>query len=547
VSGRPPDDEGPAPTSPIVPTGMRSIPRVVWIITLFHALLLSSYSILVPLYRGPDEAGHVDMVLKARHRFDYPDYDRAYYSQQVLRSRDLTLYDRGSAHLRTEEALPREARPSFSELAPPLATVDSRNLLATHPPLYYAGAGAVTIVLSSLTPTAEWSFDQVVGILRLLNVLLVSGLPALAFLISRRIGWSKEVSTAAALVPLAIPMFTNIGSTVNNDNLLTLLVAVLLLFLVRVMTGDLSPRTAVLAGAAAGLALLTKGFAVAAPLWVGAAYAVAAIRGRPRDVVVRRMGLALVVAVAVGGWWWVRNVLVFDALQPGTDIDPRPPAGESFVPDGWGWARVYSLWTAQRFWGAFGALDVYLPDIAIWIASAVFLGGIILAFIWRSRSRLQLLVLMLPFLTTAAIVTYGAYGAYLRLGQPVGFHGRYFFPALSGIAGIVALGLTRVLGRRNRLLTPSILVGAIAMQVLAIGRIVPHYWGAPAASLAERFDSILAWSPWPPAVVILAFVTTGLVGIWLVAEVIRGSVRDRSSDRVGHQVERGSERDRVPS
>jgi small subunit ribosomal protein S36 len=506
---------------------LRSIPRVIWIITATHIFLLFSYSVLFVPYRAPDEQGHVDMVLQVRHRFGYAEYDRAYYSEQVIRSLSLVHYERHSMNLLAEEAPPRSERPSFSELAPALSQTGRRILLATHPPLYYATLGGVSAVIASFFPGDDWAFDRVVGVLRILNILLLAGIPIITFAIVRRLGWSMPIGIAAAIVPLAIPQFTHIASTVNNDNMLTLLVSILMLLLVWIATGDLSRRRAVATGVVAGLALLTKGFAVALPVWVATAYATPALEGGVRRLAVRRTALALLVGLVVGGWWWLRNLAIFGAVQPGTDIDPRPPAPAGFLPDPGAWTNVYLLWTADRFWGSFGRVDVSIPRMAVLVATGLVLGAIVLAFIGGARpsGRLHLVLLLLPVLTTLGIVTFGAYAAYVRSGQPVGFHGRYLFPGLVGLAAVVALGLGHVLGRWRRTLPLLVTGGAVAMQAVALTTILPFYWGAPNVSLFDRIEAVVAWSTWPPVMVIVVFLATFVSAIWLIVEVVRTSLR----------------------
>ena len=62
----------------------------------------------------------------------------------------------------------------------------------------------------------DWSFDQVVGFLRFLSVLLVLPLPLIVFHTARRMYGSVPVATGAAAVPLAIPQLVHIGAAVEQ-------------------------------------------------------------------------------------------------------------------------------------------------------------------------------------------------------------------------------------------------------------------------------------------------------------------------------------------
>jgi small subunit ribosomal protein S36 len=502
---------------------VRSIPRIVWLIILLNACLLFGYSVLFPLYRAPDEHGHVDMILQVREEFSYPDYNEAFYSDRIIESLSLVHFDRGSQHLLAEEALPRSARPSFSEIPAQSDLTDTPNLLGTHPPLYYGLLAAISSFIGSLTPGDAWSFDAVVGMLRLLNIFMIAFLPLLAFITVRRFQWPFPVAIGAALVPLAIPQLANIGSSVNNDNLLTLLTSLVTVLLVRVSTGDSSMRTAVWLGVLGGLALFTKGFALAVPLWLGAGYLVAIRSKAPARLALRRLGVALVLSTLLGGWWWIRNVVLFGSLRTGTELDPRPLAAPGFEADTVWWLGRYLSWMMDRFWGSFGRVDIILDWNIVVAATAILLGAIAFAFIGGAKpwTRWHILLLLFPFLTTLALVTGGAYESYLRLGQPLGFHGRYLFPGIVGLAAVVALGLGHLLRRWRRFLPLVLFIAAAAIHLASVRLTMPLYWGSVNASLGDRFEALLAWSPWPSWLV----VGIGIIGILSALAVVVGLVR----------------------
>src|SRR5690606_31588073 len=120
---------------------------------------------------------------------------------------------------------------------------------------------------------------------------------------------SRPVAVAAAALPLAVPQLTHVVGAVNNDNLLNVSAAAVVLVATAVAGGDLSRRTALWAGAALGVALLAKAFAVTLLVLLAAAYLLGWARRRgwlPWQPVLVAFGTAFV----VGGWWWVRNILV---------------------------------------------------------------------------------------------------------------------------------------------------------------------------------------------------------------------------------------------
>src|SRR5882724_6102610 len=68
--------------------------------------------------------------------------------------------------------------------------------------------------------------------------------------------------------------------------------------------------------------MLTKGLALVLPLPVAAVYLVAWLRHRRPPFAA--VGMAAVLSAAIGGWWWIRNLVVFGAVQPNGVGTGRP-------------------------------------------------------------------------------------------------------------------------------------------------------------------------------------------------------------------------------
>ncbi|HVM12390.1 MAG TPA: hypothetical protein VM638_07945 [Actinomycetota bacterium] len=513
----------------------RGFPLALWLIAVLHALTLFVYSVLFPMYRAPDEHIHVDRVLAFRDSFVFHEFHEREIDAVVDASRASVAGAGGSRHLRAEDAPPRHERPPFEDV-PPSPRQRHPNIVSNHPPLYYAYLTTASTMLTSLVPGIHWSWDLVVALLRLLTILLLVPLPFLLFATARRLRAPPEASLAAALVPLGIPMLTNIGSTVNNDNLLLALGGVLAYLVARIGTGDASVRTAVVAGVVGGLALYTKGFALTVPLWLVAGYAALARRAADVALAGRRLAVSLGLAFAAGGWWWLRNVLLFDRVQTGVG-GLRAPAPPEFVPD-WGWwLGKYASWLLDRFWGSFGRVDVNLPRAISLAATALVLLGVAWALVSRPRERgdrWTLAALLVPFLSLLAFVTYGATRAYRYAGQPVGFHGRYLYGGVPGLAVVAAVGWTVLLGRLRRLVPALAFAWVAVMQLVSVPMILRWYWGpAGPAPITERVAAVLAWSPWPPAVVVTAIVLTAAVGATTAVVLVRHALAPSSHSASG--------------
>lgn len=528
----------------------RWLPRAVWPIVAVHGLLLVVSSVLYPTYRAPDEAAHVDLVLTTRAD-GYPPLEGVALSEHVVRTREVVGLPREATHtppLPVDAAPPRGDRPTFARAGPDQPS-EIPQQLSMHPPLYYSVTAGALSAATTLVPTS-WSFDQAVGFLRLVSAAFVLPLPLLAALTARVLTDRSEVVLTAALVPLTVPMLTHIGASVNNDALLVLLVGLVTVPGVAVARGATRPGGAVAIGVLGGLALLTKGFALVVPLWIAAAYGLAAARaggwlpgaagehrgeapgqGRPE---VRRAvasgALALAVAGGVGGWWWLRNLLRYRTLQPsGVNADPAPPG---FVPDAVEWGAFFARRFSERFWIEPDVVPDAMPGIHA-LASLTVVGLAVVALVAANRvgvARLDLGLLALLPVGLAGIVVFGAWRAYARTGLNLAIHGRYVYGGIVALAPLLAVGLAVLAARGGEpaggpraaegrvpsawLPTAMAVVAGLA-QVVAGVLALARYWGPGTGLDGGEVGALLAWAPWPPAVIALVFVALLGAAVWL--------------------------------
>jgi small subunit ribosomal protein S36 len=500
-------------------SGNSVIPRVVWAVTALHVGLLLGYSILIPALRGPDEHLHVDRArLLAVGGPDDPGLTTSgeeSVSAPVLAARkSAPAYLTRSPPVATDDALPTAERPRFDDLGPEGGT-DSVNGVARQPPLVHA-IGAAVLTAASVLPGWPWPFDRVVALLRLVDVAVVAGVPLLAWGTARRLGCPPRSALTAAVLVLAVPQLTHVGSTVNSDGLLIALAGVLFLLGARVVTGDDSVRTAIIAGAALGAALLTSGLAVVFVPWVAAAYLLArGAAGRPTAALLR-LATAAAAAIAAGGWWWVLRLATDGHLPLGLDASQIAPAdGRSLS-----FPRALAV-LATSFWGGFGWRETSLPAGAVVVATVVLAGALGVAF-WRGRVRvvrLRLALFVLPTAALAGLVAVGAVVISRTGGDAFTFQGRYLLPGLVGLMVVAAVGLDQLRNRPVPALPFLALVGAMVMQVLAVAAVTGRYWAGPSAG--ERFRAVLAFAPWPPVLVFFAFAGILALATWALVEVGR--------------------------
>jgi 4-amino-4-deoxy-L-arabinose transferase-like glycosyltransferase len=514
------------------------VPAAVWAITACYLGLLVCYSLLYPVYLGFDEPQHVDMTIALRHDpLSWPDPGERSLSMAVARTQGI-VYSRGRPRITqsylASEIPPRHARKTIQQLGDnaPVATPPALpNQMVQHPPLYYAVGAAALDVL----PFSEsLAYDQVVSILRLISVLMIAPLPLLVWGTTRRLVGAGPVAVASSALPLAVPGLARGAANYQNDNLLILLAAILTLLLAKVMTGDTSRRTAIGVGAAMSLALLTKGTALPLVPLVPAAYAVAWWRARGRAPLA---SAAIACAVSgIGALWWVRNLVLYRTVQVNgygaqvaaqLDSKGRNPGT---------WWHYFKPQFVPRFWSGLGLLDQNgLHAGTVRLLTVVALIGVILAVIrglgHGRGDRPTVVVLVLPLLLISALIVYGTWTYFERTGIPAGIQGRYAYPGVAGLAVVVAIGYGRAAGRFATYLPNATLLGALAVQVIAVrgvffGLWLPRPWtgGGRADRYRVAFDNLAAWSPWPVGVTYAAFALAGLLVAAAVAVVVLRSM-----------------------
>nr|WP_230202905.1 glycosyltransferase family 39 protein [Parafrankia discariae] len=584
--GEPESDES-APGEPAPgarrPRRGRRVPIIVLLITALHVALLVTYSFVYTTWTGYDEAQHVDMVYGLQHGAGWPapgekmiatgvaatsdDFDRGRF-QDMFQSGGKR---RGSPSFAEITPTPRDARQSFDELGGPTPVDDGRlsNQMIQHPPLVYAvGAG----LLEALPGSEHWAYDQQVLVLRLLNILIVAPLPLLAWAAARRFGLRGPLATAAAALPLAIPGFTRVGATFNNDGILILATGALTVVLAGVVRGDLRRRTAGWAGLWFGVAMLSKAFAFALPFTIAAAYLVGWLHARraqasaeigaasgaepargegrvrlPLPPAAIAVGLGLV----IGGWWWIRNYLLYDAVQP-NGWATNPPRREALLlPDSfltWFWYFVRTM--ISRFWGGLGMFEPpQLSPVAIVAATAVTTVLCALAVITAARrapapapppagtpasspagasagslgwpARLAApLVLLAPVAFAYLMVGQRSWAEYERYTRGIAVQGRYLYLGIVGLAVVTVAGLGRLLGARARWAPVIVLAGGLVMQALALLAVCSYYWlprqvSFTPARVPDVVTAISRWAPLPAGVTITVIV--GMALLWIIA------------------------------
>jgi len=509
----------------------RAVPSPVWLILVLHLLVALWQTAVFPNFRAPDEREHVDLIVQVAQGTAWPWPDQGTLDQTSGSAAGGFTTRNGIAgqlHLADQDPPPRGGRPSYLDAGGTSTEGQTPNQLIQHPPLYYL-AGAAVLALYPDWENAP--FDRVYLILRLWTALLTAAVPLLLWATARRLSLPEPVPIAAALVPLAIPEFTHIAPSVNNDNLLVLFAAVLTLLIARLLTGDTGRRTAVAIGILTSLALLTKGFALMIPVWVVLGYLVAAWRFR-RPVVLGSLALA-VLAMVPGLAWWVRNVLAFGALQPNGYYTENPVLTPRY-----GWSDGGGDWLlrfAERMVTLFFVHDQTGQRLHHWPWRLAFVGlglvlvGVVVVLALRVLPRMDTVVLLAPTFGLAAIVAMGSWEAFAANQSYAGMQGRYLYGGLVGL-GVVVVGATSRLPGRVRRFVPLALLGfAAVIQGVYLAYSLELFWVPSAttrsAALQQAVEAIYYWYPLPPPVLGVIMGATAVCAVAVAVSLSRRAWR----------------------
>jgi hypothetical protein len=304
---------------------------------------------------------------------------------------------------------------------------------------------------------------------------------------------------AVPLLVACVPMFAFISGAINNDNAAVMFSTIGVWWALRLMRlGDLSWKSAVFAGALAGLGALSKSstmgliglFGLAALLsqtpnpvipvpFLGTRNGIGDIKRqelRRMMFDVLRFGIVMVaVTMIISGWWFIRNVQLYgDVLGWNAFLDV---VGRRDTP-----ASLAQLWTEREgfvwaFWGVFGTLNVIMHPVVYDVLNAVFLlamAGCIYG-LASSVKRRELTHDALRKILLGAFWVALVFVALLRwTSLTPASQGRLMFPCISVIAAATAYGLWRI----HRFLLVGVCAGFVALAVA-----VPFVYVAPAYAM----------------------------------------------------------------
>lgn len=430
---------------------------LVAIVVMLYVVLATLFALRTPLWQSPDEPAHFNYVKHVATGHGIPvlqpgDWDAAYLEQLK------------------------------ADKFPPELAVDSVRYESHQPPLYYVLAAPVYAASKGLP------LGIVVVLVRLVSILFAAAALVVAYHVMATIfPQSRLLQVAVPAFIGLIPQHVHISASINNDALAELVIGLVILACVRFLresspVGKVSIRWAVVLGGLTGVALLTKTTVYGAVVVVLAAVILvnrpltgAVLARRFGDAApllgrtARAAGLTLGIALLVGGWWFVRNSLVyggFDIL--GLERHNEVVVGQPLARPLLEWLPTFIQVTFQSFWLQFGWMAVPASSAVYAVLAVLTALAIVGAWLfWRRVCQVddypaQAAVGLLALTLAIVVVQLVQYN--LHFEQP---QGRYLYPAIIAIAVFFVGGLAEIALLRPRGLGSSIIL-AVAAVLLAL-------------------------------------------------------------------------------
>lgn len=400
--------------------------------------------------------------------------------------------------------------------------------LAQPNPHAQSGRADATNNWNLLIHTAAWQFPWqktvlVTQFIRLISLLMGAASVLCVYAFARELTATRDALThdwvpvlAAALTAFN-PMFVFISASVNNDNLIILLNSVGLLLGARAIRRGLTRWRAVLLGVVLGCATLSKVSALALAVVVPMTILLAEyLRARPVNLraalqtlrpQLGHLALMVGIAVAIGGWWYVRNAILYDGDFTGTTMMAIIAGARDALPS---MSELLGEWNGFRkaYWGLFGGVNIPMHEpIYVFFDVLLILSGVGLLRVGRDFARSlktadassrialwtdQALPVLLGVSTFAV-----AFVALIRwTSMTFASQGRLLFPVIAVISTLMSMGLFRLLQvvlratQQRGLLrhTAPVIMTALVVGLAALTMLAPLVYIRPAYATPALMD-----------------------------------------------------------
>jgi hypothetical protein len=416
------------------------------ILVVFVALSVT-YNVMLPLFEAPDEADHYRFARWLASGQTYPDL----------------VKDAGAAG---HEIWQTPLYYYFISPVVGLMNGDEPHETAPLNPGYQAGYSSLVHVHTAVETFPYAGTSAAVHLARLITTVFGVGVILAAYGLAQ-IVWPQAAWIAAALVAFN-PQFVFMSSVINNDVPAACLAGLTIWWLFRgFQRTTRGARWSIALGVLWGLAILTKlnNVVLAVPIGLGLLIMHWPLRQQWRRVLIDGLLIAAPAAL-VAGWWFVLNQVRYQdwlAWQPMLNMVGGLQRTQSLS---WDQALAYSTGLLTSFWlnigyGFRGPAGFYVIfNLVLW-AAALGLG----LWLWTQlRQRSIRVLLQAGILGVWVITAFISLLQWMRLLTATD-QGRLLFPVLSGLAVLLAIGLTRLTWRRFSL-APVAIGGLLVCALL---------------------------------------------------------------------------------
>jgi hypothetical protein len=299
-----------------------------------------------------------------------------------------------------------------------------------------------------------------------------------------------DIAALAALLVAMNPQFMHVCASVSNETLSTTIATAYIFFMLRCLREPTTTGQAALLGVLLGCALLTKTSCFFLGPLTLCVFISLGIRGSKNAV--GHALLIVLLSAAIGGWWYLRNWLVYDDPFFAKTMTAAHP-----------WAvRVASLSPRDiltilqksfiSYFGYFGGQKVALGWPHLVCYGAIMLCGAAGCVRSLFKPGLQKHDLPLLFVLVFALLGGMSIFALFNLKYVGAYQGRYLFVVISPITILACIGLHTIGAMlRPRLFYPLIAAGLITLNVWALFFVLRTGYAPPrieAALQQELFD-----------------------------------------------------------
>ncbi len=464
-----------------VGSGSRAKPETIVFAGILATFVLLSivYNWVTPAGEGVDEVPHFEFTSFVKTRRALPIVPFSTTSDTVLMGHHPPLYYVVAALL-----------------IAPLATSDLDQALPPNPHFIWiegSGPGNRNVFLHSATAGGDpFPWHGVVLAIHLLR--LWSTVQGVAALIASRallrllIGTQPGLVLAATAATAFQPTFLSMFSLAHHDGTVGLFGILGILWCVHYAgrpPAAQSRAAGLVGGLILGLGALTKTSALALGPVYAVAFAAKLVLTREWRQTALTAVLAGGTAVAIAGWWYARNVVLYGDPLAQNVFAATHPSLLRVGPYGWGDVIAFVEQLRRTFWGAFGYMNLLVDQRVgdfFWLVVGVALPGFALVLVDRRRDRAFLVCWAIA--GSAVISLLGLFLRYSYLVGGVG-HGRFFIAIIPIVVGMAVVGLGRLLPARWPVGPAIFATGLGAFAALAPFLVILPAYRPPLATSAE--------------------------------------------------------------